>query len=194
MQKGKETTANNPSARKTAQSRLRPWPPQTCSPRRDPPSSLPSTRQSVSHSPANQPYLGSPMFEFGKLTGVMTKRFFFFFSPSFLRPKAAVDKMVALLEAPANVALLEQAKATAGEDVMQYMMVVLPTACQILSPCMSEFGFSPDQAGAMGLMQAIEKHKADPDIVAKAKALKSKFIPESLAPMLQQMMGLGGGA
>jgi len=134
------------------------------------------------------------MFEFGKLTGVMTKRFFFFFSPSFLRPKAAVDKMVALLEAPANVALLEQAKATAGEDVMQYMMVVLPTACQILSPCMSEFGFSPDQAGAMGLMQAIEKHKADPDIVAKAKALKSKFIPESLAPMLQQMMGLGGGA
>ena len=113
---------------------------------------------------------------------------------SLIPSTAAVDKMVALLEAPANVALLEQAKATAGEDVMQYMMVGLPPAWKILSPGMSEFGFSPDQAGAMGLMQAIEKHKADPDIVAKAKALKSKFIPESLAPMLQQMMGLGGGA
>jgi len=105
--------------------------------------------------------------------------------------KAAVTKMTDLLEAPENVALLDKAKATAGEDVMQYMMVVLPTACQILAPCLAEFGFSPDQAGAMGLLQALEKHKTDPEIEAKGRSLKSKFIPENLAPMLQSMMGMG---
>ena len=108
--------------------------------------------------------------------------------------KSAVDKMTALLEAPENTAILDKAKATAGDDVMQYMMVVLPTACQILAPMLSEFGFSADQAGAMMFMQALEKHKGDPEITAKAKSLKAKFIPESLAPMLAMTMGFGGGA
>ena len=106
---------------------------------------------------------------------------------------AAVEKMSSLLEAPENVSLLEKAKETAGQDVMQYMMVVLPTACQILTPCLSEFGFSADQAGAMGLIQALEKYKDDPEISSKAKALKAKFIPDSLAPMLGSMMGMGQG-
>ena len=93
----------------------------------------------------------------------------------------AVTKMGALLEAPENVALLDKAKATAGDDVMQYMMVVLPCACGILTPVLTEFGFSPDQAGSMMLMQALEEHKSDPEILEKARSLKAKFIPETVS-------------
>ena len=97
--------------------------------------------------------------------------------------------MAALLEAPENVALLDQAKATAGDDVMQFMMVVLPCACGILNPVLSEFGFSADQAGAMMLIQALEAHKGDPEISDKAKALKAKFIPEQVRRRKTTMMG-----
>ena len=105
--------------------------------------------------------------------------------------RSAVDKMSALLETPENVALLDKAKAAAGEDVMQYMLVVLPCACGILNPVLSEFGFSADQAGAMMLIQALEQHKSDPEISEKARNMKAKFIPDSLAPMLAMSMGLG---
>lgn len=105
--------------------------------------------------------------------------------------KDAVAKMSALLESPENVALLDQAKATAGDDVMQFMMVVLPCACGILSQVLAEFGFSADPAGAMMLVQALEAHKGDPEISDKAKAMKAKFIPEQMQQMLAMTMGLG---
>jgi len=105
--------------------------------------------------------------------------------------KDAVDEMSACLNKPENVALLDQAKATAGEDAMQYMIVVLPVACNILAPILQKYGFSPDQGGAMMMLQALKQHDADDEIRAKAKEMKSKFIPEQLAAMLAMSMGMG---
>ncbi len=105
--------------------------------------------------------------------------------------KDCVSKMTALLEQPANVELMEKAQATAGDDVMQYTMLVLPCACGIMAPVLAEFGFSADQAGAMALVQSLEEHKGDPEILEKAKAMKAKFIPEQLQAMLAMTMGFG---
>ena len=89
--------------------------------------------------------------------------------------------------------MLDQAKSTAGEDVMQFMMLVLPVACTILTPVLTKFGFTADQLGAMQFIASMKKFDKEESIKEKAQIMKAKFIPPSIAPMLQGMMMGGGG-
>lgn len=105
---------------------------------------------------------------------------------------AALDEAADILNQEANSQQLDQAKNMAGTDVMQFMMLVMPVATTMLAPVLVKYGFPGDQQGAIMFLAACRKHETDEEIRAKASALKQKFVPEALAPMLLQMMG--GGA
>ena len=94
------------------------------------------------------------------------------------------------LNKPESVSALEAAKAAAGSDMMQYMLVVFPAACNVLAPVLEKWGFTADQGGAMMFLQAIKEHENDEEIKASAREMKNKFIPEDLGPMLAGAMGL----
>ena len=105
---------------------------------------------------------------------------------------AALDEAAEILDQEANTQQLDQAKSMAGQDVMQFMMLVMPVATTMLAPVLVKHGFPGDQGGAIMFLAAVRKHETDEEIRAKASALKEKFVPAALAPMLLQMMG--GGA
>lgn len=108
--------------------------------------------------------------------------------------KEALAMVEPILSDPANKAQLEQVKGMAGQDMMMVMMVVMPLAAQLMAPVLTKFGFPADQGGVMMFFMAAGAHKSDPELQKKAAELRDKFVPESLAPLVQQMMagGMGG--
>jgi len=106
--------------------------------------------------------------------------------------KEALLEVEQLLADPANQAKLEGAKTASGGDPMMMMMLVMPIAVGIMSPVLVKYGFPVDQQGGMQFLAAAGSHKENPEIVAKADEIKSRFIPPELVQMAQMFMG--GGA
>merc|ERR1711981_486557 len=85
--------------------------------------------------------------------------------------RAALDEASEILNQEANSQQLDQAKSMAGEDVMQFMMLVMPVATTLLAPVLVKYGFPGDQGGAIMFLAAVRKHETDEEIRGKAAAL-----------------------
>jgi hypothetical protein len=68
---------------------------------------------------------------------------------------------------------------------------MLPLAAQIMGPLLSRYGFRPDQTGLMQLALAGAPYKDDEELVALGRAMREKFVPPEMLPMLNAMMGMG---
>mmetsp|Transcript_34888 Transcript_34888/g.110210 ORF Transcript_34888/g.110210 Transcript_34888/m.110210 type:complete len:89 (+) Transcript_34888:398-664(+) len=80
--------------------------------------------------------------------------------------------------------------------MMAMMMMVMPVAISIVAPVLSQFGFTPDQMGAMQFLGALRAHEANEEIKEIARNMKEKFLPPQLQAMAAAMQGamMGGGA
>jgi hypothetical protein len=68
---------------------------------------------------------------------------------------------------------------------------MLPLAAQIMGPLLTRYGFRPDQTGLMQLALAGAPYKDDEELVALGRAMREKFVPPEMLPMLNAMMGMG---
>ena len=67
----------------------------------------------------------------------------------------------------------------------------MPIAANLLAPLLTRYGFTPDQTGLMQLALAGQPYKDDEEVVALGRAMREKFVPPEMLPMLNAMMGMG---
>eukprot|EP00003_Mantamonas_plastica_P016832 TRINITY_DN280_c0_g1_i3.p1 TRINITY_DN280_c0_g1~~TRINITY_DN280_c0_g1_i3.p1 ORF type:complete len:113 (-),score=44.99 TRINITY_DN280_c0_g1_i3:127-465(-) len=97
---------------------------------------------------------------------------------SFDEAKAAITEVISAFEEEENAAKMAEAKAEAGDDMMQMMQIVFPVALGIQQGVIEKYGFSADQQGVLAFTMAIRAHESDSEIAAMSQTLKDKFMPK----------------
>lgn len=86
-------------------------------------------------------------------------------------------KINILVDVAENKTALADAVAAAGGDLMKLMVGVMPKVITILGPVAVEYGFTGDQMGLMGMMNAMKLHESDPAVAATKAAIMGMIMP-----------------
>jgi hypothetical protein len=97
--------------------------------------------------------------------------------------QAAAKKASAIFDEPANAETVKKVMEAAAGDMGKFFMMVIPAVIGVLAPVLTEYGYTPDQPGALMFAAELEKHSAeDPEINAAKNALKARFMPNMSMP------------
>ncbi|VDI55600.1 protein C10-like [Mytilus galloprovincialis] len=92
--------------------------------------------------------------------------------------KEALQDVLNAFRLPENAHRLNEAKDTAGNDMLRMMQIVFPLATQIQMEVIEKYGFPGDGDGIIRFTQAVKLYeKQDQDVTLLNRELKSFLIP-----------------